>query len=210
MAGKEPPRPAEDGLPEDTEPEPPRDTGSELEPGPSRKPVGSEPPQDTGSELGPSEDAGLEPELQSESEPPPCRWFLEGRCRFGARCRHPHPGAPAEPREQLPAGAGAEAGGGKWRLRPVGDVLARLRWDPQLDPSAVAVGYLDRFRGLLERPLGDFFWGPLADAGPGELAVPLHRVRYVAYGGRRVWDRDARRDHVFGSDGSGRTILDVL
>lgn len=154
----------------------------------------------------------LEPPAAETPPPPACRFFLEGRCRFGARCRQPHPGdpTPAQPR----GGAGAEAGAKKPPLRTAAAVIQRIRWDPRLDPADFAVGYTDRFLGVVEEPFGAFCWDePLAALGPGFLAVPQHRVRYFRFRGRIVWDRDSRTDHVFGSgsaEGRGPTILDAL
>lgn len=34
-----------------------------------------------------------------------------------------------------------------------------------------------------------------------EMAIPRHRIQYFSYKGQRVWDRDSRTDHVFGSTG---------
>lgn len=142
----------------------------------------------------------------AETPPPACRFFLEGRCRFGARCRQPHPGAPPP----APPRAGAK----KPPLRTAAAVIQRIRWDPRLDPADFAVGYTDRFLGVLEEPFAAFCWDePLAALGPGSLAVPQHRVRYFRFRGRVVWDRDSRTDHVFGSgsaEGRGPTILDAL
>nr|XP_045746435.2 LOW QUALITY PROTEIN: leukocyte receptor cluster member 9 [Mirounga angustirostris] len=138
--------------------------------------------------------------------PPACRFFLEGRCRFGARCRQPHPGAPAPSRR----GAGAK----KPPLRTAAAVIQRIRWDPRLDPADFSVGYADRFLGVREEPFGAFCWDePLAALGPGVLAVPQHRVRHFRFRGRIVWDRASRTDLVFGSGsaaGRGPTILDAL
>ncbi|XP_008825982.1 leukocyte receptor cluster member 9 [Nannospalax galili] len=146
----------------------------------------------------------------SERPPAACRFFLEGRCRFGARCHQPHPGAPAPPAGE----AQPEAGAKKPALRTAADVIQRIRWDPLLDPADFTVGYADRFLGVLEEPFGAFCWDePLAALGPGTLAVPQHRVRYFRFRGRLVWDRDSRTDLVFGSGraaGRGPTILDAL
>uniref|UniRef100_A0A452R0V7 Leukocyte receptor cluster member 9 n=1 Tax=Ursus americanus TaxID=9643 RepID=A0A452R0V7_URSAM len=147
----------------------------------------------------------------TEPAPPPaCRFFLEGRCRFGARCRQPHPGAPAPPSR----GAEAEAGAKKPPLRTAAAVIQRIRWDPRLDPADFSVGYADRFLGVREEPFVAFCWDePLAALGPGVLAVPQHRVRYFRFRGRIVWDRASRTDLVFGSGsaaGRGPTILDAL
>ncbi|KAB1273650.1 Leukocyte receptor cluster member 9 [Camelus dromedarius] len=149
----------------------------------------------------------------AESAPPPaCRFFLEGRCRFGARCRQPHPGTPAPPPPQ-PKGE-AEAGAKKPPLRTAAAVIQRIRWDPRLDPADFSVGYVDRFLGVREEPFLAFCWdAPLAALGPGVLAVPQHRVRYFRFRGRLVWDRASRTDLIFGSGfaaGRGPTILDAL
>ncbi|XP_059761687.1 leukocyte receptor cluster member 9 [Balaenoptera ricei] len=149
----------------------------------------------------------------AEPAPPPaCRFFLEGRCRFGARCRQPHPGAPAPPQ---PRGEPeAEAKTKKPPLRTAAAVIQRIRWDPRLDPADFSVGYVDRFLGSREEPFLSFCWDePLAALGPGVLAVPQHRVRYFRFRGRLVWDRASRTDLVFGSGlaaGRGPTILDAL
>ncbi|XP_032127039.1 leukocyte receptor cluster member 9 [Sapajus apella] len=162
--------------------------------------------------------AAREPELPQEATaaepmpPPACRFFLEGRCRFGARCRQPHPGAPAP----APPGREAqpEAGAKKPPLRTAADVIRRIRWDPRLDPADFSVGYADRFLGVREEPFNAFCWDePLAALGPGVLAVPQHRVRFFRFRGRLVWDRASRTDLVFGSGsaaGRGPTILDAL
>ncbi|KAG8520603.1 Leukocyte receptor cluster member 9, partial [Galemys pyrenaicus] len=148
--------------------------------------------------------------------PAACRFFLEGRCRFGARCRQPHPGAPAPAgaRRGAEAEAEADAGTKKPPLRTAEAVIQRIRWDPRLDPADFTVGYVDRFLGVREEPFGAFCWDePLAALGPGVLAVPQHRVRYFRHRGRLVWDRASRTDLVFGSGsaaGRGPTILDVL
>ncbi|KAM4825472.1 leukocyte receptor cluster member 9 [Thomomys bottae] len=154
--------------------------------------------------------AAEQPELEPET-PPACRFFLEGRCRFGARCRQPHPGAPLA----MPGGgAQPEAGAKKPPLRTAAAVIQRIRWDPRLDPADFSVGYVDRFLGVREEPFGAFCWDePLAALGPGVLAVPQHRVRYFRFRGRLVWDRASRTDLVFGSGsaaGPGPTILDAL
>ncbi|XP_066230463.1 leukocyte receptor cluster member 9 [Saccopteryx leptura] len=146
--------------------------------------------------------------------PPACRFFLEGRCRFGARCRQPHPGAPAPARPRCETGTGTGARTKKPPLRTAAAVIQRIRWDPRLDPADFSVGYTDRFLGVLEEPFSAFCWDePLAALGPGLLAVPQHRVRYFRFRGRVVWDRASRTDRVFGSglaEGRGPTILDVL
>lgn len=152
----------------------------------------------------------MEAVADSSEGPPACRFFLEGRCRFGARCRQPHPGAPAP----TPEVARPEAGSKKPALRTAADVIQRIRWDPRLDPADFSVGYTDRFLGVQEEPFCAFCWDePLAALGPGVLAVPQHRIRYFRFRGRLVWDRASRTDLIFGSGsvtGRGPTILDAL
>ncbi|KAL6091194.1 hypothetical protein STEG23_015444 [Scotinomys teguina] len=152
----------------------------------------------------------MEATADSSEALPACRFFLEGRCRFGARCRQPHPGAPAP----TPEVAQPEAGSKKPALRTAADVIQRIRWDPRLDPADFSVGYMDRFLGVQEEPFCAFCWDePLAALGPGVLAVPQHRVRYFRFRGRLVWDRASRTDLIFGSGsvtGRGPTILDAL
>ncbi|XP_004381947.2 leukocyte receptor cluster member 9 [Trichechus manatus latirostris] len=158
--------------------------------------------------------AEREPSPGNPAAAPACRFFLEGRCRFGARCRQPHPGAPApapvRPSDAVPA----EAGTKKPPLRTAAAVIQRIRWDPRLDPADFSVGYVDRFLGVREEPFTAFCWdAPLAALGPGVLAIPQHRVRYFRFRGRLIWDRDSRTDHVFGSGqaaGRGPTILEAL
>lgn len=113
-----------------------------------------------------------QPELPQEApatEPPPppaCRFFLEGRCRFGARCRQPHPGAPAPPDCE----AQPEARAKKPPLRTAADVIQRIRWDPRLDPADFSVGYVDRFRGRLvwdRASRTDLVFGSGSTAGRG-------------------------------------------
>lgn len=159
----------------------------------------------------------MEASADSSEAPAACRFFLEGRCRFGARCRQPHPGAPAPAPEVAQPEAGSnkpEAGSKKPALRTAADVIRRIRWDPRLDPADFSVGYTDRFLGVQEEPFCAFCWDePLAALGPGVLAVPQHRIRYFRFRGRLVWDRASRTDLIFGSGsvaGRGPTILDEL
>ena len=55
------------------------------------------------------------------------------------------------------------------------------------------MGYLDRFRGMLEIPLLEFIPG-------GD--VPWHRVYYFKKGREVMWDRNTRVDKIFGSGDS--------
>ncbi|XP_041087894.1 leukocyte receptor cluster member 9 [Polyodon spathula] len=99
----------------------------------------------------------------------------------------------------------------KPRMKTAEDVIARILWDPQLRAEEFSVGYLDRFVGVLERPFSEFCWEDLASVDQYEtLAVPQHRIQYFKYQDQIVWDKNQRKDLVFGSTGEGRSIGDVM
>ncbi|TSR75286.1 Leukocyte receptor cluster member 9 [Bagarius yarrelli] len=91
----------------------------------------------------------------------------------------------------------------KLRMRTADDVISRILWDTSVDPADFIVGHLDRFLGVLERPFSDFSWdSQVCDCDYSEeMAIPRHRIQYFSYKGQRLWDRDSRTDHVFGSTG---------
>ncbi|UWZ34075.1 DUF504 domain-containing protein [Dactylosporangium roseum] len=86
-------------------------------------------------------------------------------------------------------------------LRPVQDVVSRIRYDATLDAARFVVGYEERDAGVSAAPLPAFVAG-------GD--VPWHRVRYVEAGGLTVRDRQARVDLVFGSGDSLAADLAAL
>ncbi|KAB5587016.1 hypothetical protein PHYPO_G00008100 [Pangasianodon hypophthalmus] len=154
-----------------------------------------------------------------------CKFFLIGRCHFGDRCRLSHSSTSASANDQLvqteekgckkhktrrKAGktdkANDEESKGpekKTRMRTADEVISRILWDTSVDPADFIVGHLDRFLGVLERPFSDFSWDTqLCDCDYSEeMTIPRHRIQYFSYKGQRVWDRDSRTDHVFGSTG---------
>ncbi|KAI5866744.1 hypothetical protein GGS23DRAFT_285456 [Durotheca rogersii] len=82
------------------------------------------------------------------------------------------------------------------KFRSAGDVLSRLRWDPAMDSGDYLVGYEDRFAGAMERPV-DAWKSETTD----EEFIPEHRIMYFKRrsDGAMVWDREKRRDDIFGS-----------
>ncbi|MET7398623.1 RNA repair domain-containing protein [Dactylosporangium sp. NPDC005572] len=86
-------------------------------------------------------------------------------------------------------------------LRPVHEVVSRIRYDATLDAGRFVVGYEERGAGIREAPLPAFVAG-------GD--VPWHRVQYVKAGERTVWDRRSRVDLVFGSGDTPAADLAAL
>lgn len=89
------------------------------------------------------------------------------------------------------------------KLRPASDILNRLRWDSNLDPSDYIVGYEDRFLGAKETTLEKW-----KTEQTDEEFIPQHRILYFKKksedGGEVVWERATRVDKIFGSGlGSG-------
>ncbi|OTB15681.1 hypothetical protein K445DRAFT_36197, partial [Daldinia sp. EC12] len=84
--------------------------------------------------------------------------------------------------------------GGK--LRSAGDVLNRIRWDQAMDSSDYIIGYEDRFSGAMERSVDSW----KSDTTHEEF-IPEHRILYFKRksDGAIVWDREERRDEIFGS-----------
>lgn len=86
-----------------------------------------------------------------------------------------------------------------------------LQWDDALRTDHFAIGYLDRFVGIIEKPFSAFSWEDLASVDSRTvLAVPKHRFQYVKYRDEIVWDKRVQMDNFFGSRGDGTTIADVV
>ncbi|KAF0643450.1 hypothetical protein FPSE5266_09136 [Fusarium pseudograminearum] len=85
---------------------------------------------------------------------------------------------------------------GLGKFRTAADVLNRLRWDTNFDPSDYIVGYEDRFLGARERAVEHW-----KSEQTDEEFIPQHRILYFK---RRadnviVWERRTRTDDIFGS-----------
>ena len=85
-------------------------------------------------------------------------------------------------------------------LRPAKDILSRIRHDPVLDESEWIVGYHDRLEGVVEMDVSS--WNRGGDFTDEEW-IPQHRILYFRKrtdeSDRRMWDREARLDRLFGS-----------
>ncbi|XP_063797722.1 leukocyte receptor cluster member 9 [Pseudophryne corroboree] len=152
--------------------------------------------------------------IGEESEGTICQFFLLGRCRFGDKCRNTHTGL-SEQQQLNKDKTGTvkhvpEPKGKKPPMKTATDVISRLQWDTNLPKESFTVGYLDRFLGTIEKPFSAFSWEDLASVGVDVLAIPKHRIQYFKYHELVVWDKASRTDNVFGSSGSGLTILDII
>lgn len=102
-----------------------------------------------------------------------------------------------EQRRSLPHHSGASKKSGSRYLRPAQDVIARIKWDPQLEINDFLIGYEDRFVGVKETPLGNW-----KSEQTDEEFIPLHRIvwiRMTGENGEKVWDRRKKIDLIFGS-----------
>ncbi|KAH8850600.1 Leukocyte receptor cluster member 9 isoform 2 [Schistosoma japonicum] len=95
-------------------------------------------------------------------------------------------------------------------MRTAGDVVKRVLWDEKIPQECIIVGYLDRFKGILEKPFVDFSWEPFDSLDYFTFGVPEHRIQYFKYKDIIVWDKRFRLDRVFGSSRSTKTIRDVI
>ncbi|XP_071797757.1 leukocyte receptor cluster member 9-like [Asterias amurensis] len=99
----------------------------------------------------------------------------------------------------------------KPRMKTASEVISRIQWDRQLRQEDFIVGYLDRFVGIVEKLFTAFSWVDVATVDDYEtLAIPRHRIQYFKYKDQIVWDKTQRLDDVFGSTGSGKTILSTV
>ena len=166
-----------------------------------------------------SEQSCSDPEKVVEEVASVCQFFLQGKCRFGDRCRNLHEGNPPAslktktgPGREAEREPGVRGCGGekKCAMRTAEDVINRIKWDEMLPEECFTVGYLDRFLGLQEEHFSSFGWEDLAGADYEVLAIPQHRIQYFKYKTEQVWNKSNRMDLVFGSTGSHVTILEAM
>ena len=160
-----------------------------------------------------------------------CQYFLKGKCRFGEKCfnvheklanevttedetenplEHPTENSKRKPQKQKGKIVESNKPGKKPPMKTATDVINRIQWDEKLKPEHFTVGYLDRFLGIVENLFTSFDWEDVTSVDPAILAIPKHRIQYFKYNNEVVWDKSKRLDCVFGSTGSGMTIIDVI
>lgn len=83
-------------------------------------------------------------------------------------------------------------------------LMLNARYDEDVPISRIIVGYEDRFIGVVEKPFTSFNWADFSSLSHLETAIPRHRIAHFKYCECIVWDRHARVDDVFGSQGGLR------
>ncbi|KAM4703962.1 leukocyte receptor cluster member 9 [Rhinophrynus dorsalis] len=159
------------------------------------------------------ETAAIDNEANPLTEPSDttiCQFFMMGRCRFGERCRNIHASLSEDSLPSPEKVKSSPPKGKKPPMKTATDVISRIQWDTMLPTECFTIGYLDRFLGVIEKPFSSFCWEDLASVGHDVLAIPKHRIQYFKYQSLVVWDKTTRTDNIFGSTGSGLTILDII
>lgn len=187
--------------------------------------------------------SSLEMELnEKEDTKVQCKFFKEGKCRFGAKCFNLHGNSlesksvearyentePDQPIEQDTIDDKSKKSSKinknknktqhveanytekKSSMKTAMDVINRILWDDSFPTEQFAVGYLDRFLGVQEKPFSAFSWEDIASVDYNVLAIPKHRIQYFKYKTVIVWDKNDRLDLVFGSTGNDVSIMDVI
>lgn len=86
------------------------------------------------------------------------------------------------------------------------DIINRIRWDPEFDPSDYVIVFLDRFEGELQVEFTAW-----KKESTHEEFIPQHRVLYIkTANGEVIWDRRRRIDKIFNSGNSAFSELAFL
>lgn len=85
-------------------------------------------------------------------------------------------------------------------MKTAQNVIDRILWDPTFDRKRFSIGYIDRFKGVVEEPFSKFYLGDLASAGHFDLAIPEHRIQFFKRDGVKVWDKNEKLDRIFGNE----------
>ena len=83
------------------------------------------------------------------------------------------------------------------KLRPVQDIMSRIKWDEAFDENDYVIGYEDRFSGVMEIDLVNW----KTEQTDLEF-IPTHRIVWIRRKdgeGEKVWDRRTRYDALFHS-----------
>jgi uncharacterized protein (UPF0248 family) len=83
-------------------------------------------------------------------------------------------------------------------MKPIQDILNRIRWDPDFGNARFEIGYYDRLEDrVILVPFTEVWFSEedhhafelIDDEGAGHT-IPYHRVRDVYRNGKRIWHRE--------------------
>lgn len=82
-------------------------------------------------------------------------------------------------------------------MRPIHELLNRIKWDDKFAHASFIIGYYDRFENkVIKVPLKmiyfdkhDHFDFELTDDMGEHHSIPLHRIRQVYRNGELIWQR---------------------
>jgi uncharacterized protein (UPF0248 family) len=86
-------------------------------------------------------------------------------------------------------------------MKPLHELLNRIRWDREFGDAALAIGYYDRVaRKIVVIPLARAEYEHAEDEEfvltteeGRKVSIPFHRVRQVFRDGELIWSREGRR-----------------
>lgn len=86
-------------------------------------------------------------------------------------------------------------------MKPIHELLNRIRWDRGFGRGRFELGYYDRVAGrVIVVPFGELDFAEdephvfrLVDVDGRSHRVPFHRVREVYRDGQRIWHRNAKQ-----------------
>ena len=90
-------------------------------------------------------------------------------------------------------------------MRPIQEVISRIRWDKEFAKGQFEIGYYDRIKNeIITVPLkavqfteGDrYFAFQFFDEEGGDHIVPFHRIREVRKDGELIWQRHLAAHHA--------------
>ncbi|KAJ6121138.1 hypothetical protein N7523_005418 [Penicillium sp. IBT 18751x] len=122
------------------------------------------------------------------------------------RSGSPSPSYKLEPQRLRRSPSPPNPRAGENKLRPAGDIINRITWDPEFKRSEYIIGFVDRFEGQLEINMDNW-----KKDSTDEEFIPQHRILYIQrVGGEVVWDRRRRIDKIFMSGNSAFSELAFL
>jgi len=99
----------------------------------------------------------------------------------------------------------------KKKLIPASEVLRHVQWDQSLSISDFSIAYCDCNDDIVELSMGTTNTSSDGSENLLVFSIPEHRISFIKYKQRIVWDKENQVDLVFGFyDGTSETIQDVI